>query len=80
MSKQYNVYILTKSNRDYQSIDVLGRQIMGKSKDFVAVYRLAIAERKFPFLLVDLEPATDDELKLRGSLPFETPLVVYRPG
>ena len=70
-------YILMR-NRDLNQIDVLGRQIFGKSKakDFIEVYQRALTYNKYGYLLVDLSIDTPQELQLRTNIVGETPYEV----
>ena len=62
-------------NRDLGQIEVLGRQLCGKSKAsiFVDVYKKALTVNTYGYLLIDLGPKTPPELQLRTNNIDETP-------
>ena len=73
-------YILMR-NRDLGQIEVLGRQLYGKSKasNFVDVYKKALTVNTYGYLLIDLGPKTPPELQLRTNIIDETPYqIVYQ--
>ena len=73
-------YILMR-NRDLGQIEVLGRQLYGKSKgkDFVEIYKKALSVNTYGYLLIDLGPKTPPELTLRTNIIGETPFqIVYQ--
>ena len=73
-------YILMH-NRDLGQIEVLGRQLYGKSKasNFVDVYKKALTVNIYGYLLIDLGPKTPPELQLRTNIIDETPYqIVYQ--
>ena len=55
-------------------IEILGRQLYGKSKvqDFVNVYKKALTYNTYGYLLVDLGPKTPEQLQLRTNITGET--------
>ena len=60
--------ILMKNPRDKSQIQMLGRQLYpGKSKFFLESYEEA-TKRKFGYLIIDLSPYTDDELRLKSKI------------
>ena len=70
-------YILTK-NRDRGQVELLGRQLFGKSKaqDFGEIYKRALCLRKYSYLLTDLSPTTPEELQLRSNIVGEHPFEI----
>ena len=73
-------YILMH-NRDLGQIEVLGRQLYGKSKasNFVDVYKKALTVNTYSYLLIDLDPKTPPELQLRTNIIDKTPYqIVYQ--
>ena len=68
-------------NCDLGQIEVLGRQLYGKSKasNFVDVYKKALTVNTCGYLLIDLGPKTPPELQLRTNIIDETPYqIVYQ--
>ena len=68
-------------NRDLGQIEVLGRQLYGKSKasNFVDVYKKALTVNTYGYLLIDLGPKTPPKLQLRTNIIDETPCqIVYQ--
>ena len=65
--------ILFKNRRDVNQIKTLGRQLFpGKSNAFVEAYNKATL-KPYSYLLVDLDPRSDDAYRLRTDiLPQET--------
>ena len=63
------------SNRNLRQIEVLGRQLYGKSKasNIVDVYRKSLTVNTYGYLLIDLGPKTPPELQLRTNIIDETP-------
>ena len=61
-------------NRDLGQIEVLGRQLYGKSKSsvFVDVYKKALTVNTYGYLLIDLGPKTPQEFQLRPSIIDKT--------
>ena len=73
-------YILMR-NRDLGQIEVLGRQLYGKSKGnaFVEIYKKALSVNTYGYLLIDLGPKTPPELQLRTNIIDETPYqIIYQ--
>ena len=73
-------YILMR-NRDLAQIETLGRQIYGKSngKEFLEIYKKALAQNSYGYLLIDLAPNTPEKLQLRTNIIGETPYqIVYQ--
>ena len=73
-------YILM-SNRDLGQIEVLDRQLYGKSKvsNFVDVYKKALTVNTYGYLLIDLGLKTPPELQLCTNIIDETPYqIVYQ--
>ena len=73
-------YILMR-NRDLAQIETLGRQIYGKSngKEFLNIYKKALSENTYGYLLIDLGPTTPEKLQLRTNILGETPYqVIYQ--
>ena len=70
-------YILTK-NRDRGQVEVLGRQLFGKSRgcDFGEIYKKALDLRNYGYLLIDLTPNTPEELQLRSNIVNEHPFEI----
>ena len=66
-------YILMR-NRDLDQIEVLGRQLYGKSKAsvFVDIYKKALSVNTYDYLLIDLGLKTPPELQLRTNIIEET--------
>ena len=68
-------------NRDLGQIEVLGRQLYGKSKasNFVDVYKKALTVNTYGYLLTDLGLKTPPELQLHTNITDETPhQIVYQ--
>ena len=68
-------------NRDLGQIEVLGRQLYGRSKAsiFVDVYKKSLTVNTYGYLLTDLGPKTPPELQLRTNIIDETPYqIVYQ--
>ena len=73
-------YILMR-NRDLAQIETLGRQIYGKSngKEFLNIYKKALSENTYGYLLIDLGPTTPEKLQLRTNIVGETPYqIIYQ--
>ena len=73
-------YILMR-NRDLAQIETLGRQIFGKSnsKEFLNIYKKALSQNNYGYLLVDLGPNTPESLQLRTNILGETPYqIIYQ--
>ena len=73
-------YILIQ-NRDLGQIEVLGRQLYGKSKAsvFVDIYKKALSVNTYGYLLIDLGPKTPPELQLCTNIIDETSYqIVYQ--
>ena len=67
-------YILMR-NRDLSQIEVLGRQVYGKTdaKKLVEVYKKALTKNTYGYLLIDLEATTPEAIRLRTNITGETP-------
>ena len=68
-------------NRDLAQIETLGRQIYGKSngKEFLNIYKKALSENTYGYLLIDLGPITPEKLQLRTNIVGETPYqIIYQ--
>ena len=61
-------------NRDLSQIETLGRQIYGKSngKEFLNIYKKAMSQNTYGYLLIDLAPSTPENLQLRTNITGET--------
>ena len=73
-------YILMR-NRDLAQIETLGRQIYGKSNgnEFLNIYKKALSQNTYGYLLIDLGPNTPEKLQLRTNIIGETPYqIVYQ--
>ena len=73
-------YILMR-NRDLAQVETLGRQIYGKSngKNFLDIYKKALTQNTYGYLLIDLGPTTPELLQLRTNIIGETPYqIVYQ--
>ena len=73
-------YMLMR-NRDLAQIETLGRQIYGKSngKEFLNIYKKALSENTYGYLLIDLGPITPEKLQLRTNIVGETPYqIIYQ--
>ena len=73
-------YLLMR-NRDLSQIETLGRQIYGKSngKDFLNIYKKALSQNTYGYLLIDLGPSTPEKLQLRTNITGETPYqIIYQ--
>ena len=68
-------------NHDVGQIEVLGRQLCGKSKAslFVEVYKKALSVNTYGYLLINLGLKTPPELQLGTNIIDETPYqIVYQ--
>ena len=68
-------------NRDMGQIETLGRQLYGRGKgnDFLAIYKKALSENNYGYLVVDLGAHTPESLQLRTNITGETPYeIVYQ--
>lgn len=65
-------YLLLKQ-RDLNQIACLGRQIFGKdrAKEFVDIYKRAVSEREFGYLLVDLSSTSRETHQFRTNIVGE---------
>ena len=70
-------FILFKSPRDVQQLDLLGRQ-MNVSKFLRSFYELATRD-SFGHLLIDLDPRTSDCLRYYSNITRPGPAVFYLP-
>ena len=66
-------YILMR-NRDLGQIETLGRQIYGNTngKEFLNIYKKALSQNTYGYLLIDLGPSTPENLQLRTNILGET--------
>ena len=68
-------------NRDLAQVETLGRQIYGKTnaKEFLNVYKKALSQQTYGYLLIDLGPVTPEALQLRTNIIGETPYqIIYQ--
>ena len=68
-------------NRDLAQVETLGRQIYGKShgKEFLNIYKKALSQNTYGYLLIDLGPSTPENLQLRTNIVGETPYqIIYQ--
>jgi hypothetical protein len=75
---QAHYLIAMKSLRDRAQLAHLSRQVFGKSRIIPEVFDDVAKEAKYPYLLIDLAPHSDDRFRLRSHIfPGDT-MVVYR--
>lgn len=79
ISLNCNHFILHKQ-RDLSQIELLGRQLYGrdKAKTFLNIYKRAVAEKPYGYLLADVSITTPEVLSLRSNIADDGPCeVVY---
>ena len=70
--------VLFKNPRDRQQILYLARQIYPRKEDFVLASFEDATRREYGYLLVDLNPSTPEELRIRTS-DEDKQMMVYTP-
>ena len=68
-------------NRDLAQIETLGRQIYRKSNgnELLNIYKKALSENTYGYLLIDLRPNTSEKLQLGTNILGETPYqIIYQ--
>lgn len=70
--------ILTKSRRDLAQMKTLGTQLFSKAKFFTDVYKRAVLDPDYGYLLIDLTASTSEKNRLRSNItPDEFPVVIW---
>jgi hypothetical protein len=70
--------VLTKSRRDLNQVKVLARQLYSNIGHFMDAYRMAVLDKDYGYLLIDLSPTTQERYRLRSNVtPFEYPIAIY---
>ena len=79
LSLNSHYLVLFKNPRDRHQISVLARQMYpGNTKFLLEAYNDA-TKQAFGYLLLDLKPSTEDDLRVRTGILSRDPPVVYIP-
>ena len=79
MNLNSHYLVLFKNPRDVGQIVILGRQMFSNGKFLEEAFKDATS-RPYGYLLVDLKPDTEEELRVRKNIfPDEVPQYVYVP-
>lgn len=79
MSLNSHYIVLFKNPRDVGQVGVLGRQMFQNGKFLADAFRDATS-RPYGYLLIDLKPNTDEQLRVRTNIfADESPQFVYVP-
>ena len=79
MNLNSHYLVLFKNPRDVGQIVILGRQMFSNGKFLEEALKDATS-RPYGYLLVDLKPGTEEQLRVRTNIfPDEEPQFVYVP-
>ena len=79
MNLNSHYLVLSKNPRDVGQISILGRQTFSNGKFLEESFKDATS-RPYGYLLVDLKPDTEEQLRVRTNIfPDEVPQYVYVP-
>ena len=79
MNLNSHYLVLFKNPRDVGQIGILGRQMFSNGKFLEEAFKDATS-RPYGYLLVDLKPDTEEQLRVRTNIfPAEVPQYVYVP-
>jgi hypothetical protein len=78
VSLNSKVMVIFKNPRDKQQVEVLGRQMFPKYKNFLVDAFEDATREPYEYLLIDLHPNTPENLRVRAKI-FSNPGTVYVP-